>query len=196
MPLRIETFIGSITDPKLGAHAIVNAGNSHLALGSGVSGAIRVACGGEAFQEEVRAALEEQVGRPLAANECVVTGPGTCTAFRWVLHVASVDYTHPDPETGGASGPSRVRAATSALLDHAARLARMHDLEGAMIVGVPLLAAGFGGLSEPESAAAMIDAITAAATGVQHALHAVRFAVLGESSAAVVVRAAEALGRG
>ncbi len=50
--LLIRTHLGSITDSAVGAHAVVNASNPELALGSGVSGAIRTACGGAAFQKE------------------------------------------------------------------------------------------------------------------------------------------------
>ena len=50
--MRLSTFVGSLVDQALGAHAIVNASNPHVGLGSGVSGAIRAACGGAAFQTE------------------------------------------------------------------------------------------------------------------------------------------------
>ncbi len=88
--VRIAAFVGSLVDPRVGAHAILNACNPDLGLGSGVSGAIREACGGAAYQRQVRERLEEEYGEPLQPGDCLVTGPGTSTAFRWVLHVPSV----------------------------------------------------------------------------------------------------------
>ena len=49
MRVIVSTFVGSIVDPALGADAIVNASNPQVALGSGVSGAIREACGAQTF---------------------------------------------------------------------------------------------------------------------------------------------------
>ena len=47
--MRVSAFVGTIVAPALGAHAIVNASNPELGLGSGVSGAIRETCGGSAW---------------------------------------------------------------------------------------------------------------------------------------------------
>ncbi|MEQ8894458.1 MAG: macro domain-containing protein, partial [Sandaracinaceae bacterium] len=117
--MRLSTFVGSLVDQALGAHAIVNASNPHVGLGSGVSGAIRAACGGAAFQTEVRRAWEDAFDEPLEAGDCLVTGAGTARAFRWVLHVPAVDYTARDPETGGSSGPARIQACAAAALEEA-----------------------------------------------------------------------------
>jgi O-acetyl-ADP-ribose deacetylase (regulator of RNase III) len=138
----------SLVDPELDAHAIVNASNPHVGLGSGVSGAIRDACGGVAFQREVRRRWEEDFDQPLEADDCLVTEAGTADWLRWVLHVAAVDYKHPDPETGGPTGPSRVRQCFGAALDEACLLARENDLTGELILGTALLGAGHGGLGE------------------------------------------------
>lgn len=186
--MKLSVFVGSLVDPALGAHAIVNASNPHLGLGSGVSGAIREACGGAAFQAEVRRAWEEQLDEPLEAEDCVVTGAGRATAFRWVLHVAAVDYTRRDPETGGSSGPTRVKACTKAALEEAAHLARAHALP--MVVAFPLLGAGHGGLGEVASAAAMMEVFATAPA----ALAEVRVAVLEERHARLVAHAAERFG--
>src|SRR5262245_61467991 len=88
--MRVSTFIGSIVDPALGAHAIINASNPEVALGSGVSGAIRDACGGSVFQQLVRDAWKDEFDEPLEPGDCLVTGAGSYAAFRWVLHVPAV----------------------------------------------------------------------------------------------------------
>ena len=113
--MQVSVFIGSIVDRALGAHAIVNSSNPEVALGSGISGAIRDACGGAAYQREVSEAFVDEFDEPIGPDDCLVTGSGLSTAFRWVLHVPSVDYRTPDPETGRPTGPTRVvRAAAQA----------------------------------------------------------------------------------
>ena len=149
--MKIRAFSGSIVDPSIGAHAVVNASNPSVGLGSGVSGAIREACGGPAFQNEVRERLEEEFGESLESGDCLVTTAGTCAAFRWVLHVAAVDYRRPDPQTGGPSGPRRIRTCFQGALREAVALADA----GSFVLAAPLLGAGHGGLG----AVAALDAM-------------------------------------
>ena len=151
----------SLVDERVGAHALLNAANPDLGLGSGVSGALREACGGAAYQRQVRERLEEEFGEPLGAGDCLVTGAGTATGFRWVLHVASVDYRRADPETGGVTGPSRIRACFRAALTEAVVLAREHGLSGQFILATPLLGAGHGGLGGIASLDVMMGALAA-----------------------------------
>jgi O-acetyl-ADP-ribose deacetylase (regulator of RNase III) len=159
MTIVIDSIVASITSASVGAHAIVDASNPEVGLGSGVSGAIREACGGAAYQKEIRERLEEEFESPLAADDCLVTGPGTASAFRWVLHVAAVNYRVPDSQTGGASGPTRVAKCTRAALEEAARLAREAALVGTFVLGTPLLGAGHGGLGVVVSLDAMMGAV-------------------------------------
>lgn len=157
--MKLDVFVGSITDPALGVDAIVNASNPQVALGSGVSAAIRAACGGADYQDELRQALLAQVGKELGPGDCLVTGAGTSTAFRWVLHVPAVDYGHPDPETAGATGPSRIRSCTTQALEAAREL---HRGEGRPVsLALPLLGAGAGGLGPATSAEALLGAVRA-----------------------------------
>ncbi len=157
--MRLRVHTGSLVDPAIGAHAVVNASNPHVALGSGVSGAVREACGGSAFQEELRARLEEDFDGELEAGDCLVTSAGTSTAFRWVLHVPAVDYRRRDPETGRPSGPRRVRACVGALLEAAASLATENGLDGQLVLATPLLGAGAGGLGPVASVDVMMGAV-------------------------------------
>ena len=68
--MKLSVYTGSLVDPAIGAHAVVNASNPSVALGSGVSGALREACGGTAFQQELRDFVMA-IGRRRV--ECVTT---------------------------------------------------------------------------------------------------------------------------
>lgn len=157
--MKIGVHIGSLVDAAIGAHAVVNASNPAVALGSGVSGALREACGGEAFQRELHERLEEDFDAELEPDDCLVTTGGTCTAFRWVLHVPAVDYRKPDPETGRPTGPRRVRECVRAFLDAAGTLALENQLAGELVVATPLLGAGAGGLGPVASLDAMMSSV-------------------------------------
>lgn len=188
--MRVSVQQASITDPTLRAHAIVNASNPDVGLGSGVSGAIREACGGSDFQREVRERLVDEFDAPLEVDDCLWTGSGTSKAFRWVLHVPAVNYRVADPETGGPSGPTRVFRCTRAAISEAEHLAREHGLAGKFVLAVPLLGAGHGGLGEVASADAMMSAVAQAAlegTPVGE----VRFAVMQERLCKLVIQAAD-----
>ncbi len=102
---------------------------------------------------------DAEFDEPLEPDDCLVTGAGSSTAFRWVLHVPAVDYRSSDRETGGASGPSLVPACTRAALREAAALAKEHGLDGRFVLGAVLLGAGHGGLGEVNSADVMLRAV-------------------------------------
>ncbi|MEM1418426.1 MAG: macro domain-containing protein [Myxococcota bacterium] len=184
--MSVGIFVGSLVAPELGADAIVNASNPHVALGSGVSGAIAEACGA-GFQREVRSAWEEEFDEPLTPDDCLVTGAGRATAFRWVLHVPSVDYTRRDPETGGPSGPDRVRRCVRAALDEARRI------EGLRSLAFPLLGAGHGGLGEVAAARVMMETLAEAVRSGAPRPELV-VAVLDERTARLVANARAAAG--
>jgi O-acetyl-ADP-ribose deacetylase (regulator of RNase III) len=198
--VHVASFLGSLVDARLGAHAIVNSSNPEVGLGSGVSGAIREACGGASFQCHVRERLEEEYGEPLGAADCLVTGAGTAIAFRWVLHVPSVDYRRTDPETGGSTGPSRIRACFDAALTEAAVLARGHGLAGQFVLAAPLLGAGHGGLSPITSLDVMMrtlaDNLREHRGSEREVFHRVVFAVLKAEEARLVSLAATRHGFG
>lgn len=191
--LVVGTYVGSITEPALGADAIVNASNPAVALGSGVSGAIREACGGAVYQRELREALEEEFDGELEAGDCLVTGPGTSTAFRWVLHVPAVDFGRPDPETGGITGPTRVKACFRSALERTLELAR--SVDGGLVMGTPVLGAGVGGLGVVVALDAMMAALRAFGAALaptdRGTIRTVVFAVLRNEDARLVERAAE-----
>lgn len=95
--LRVRVVRGSLTDGD--ESVLVNASNTNVALGAGVSAAIRAACG-EGYQEHIRRALEETFGRAMEPGEVLVTDAGAHPRARWVAHVAVMDYRE------GASSPA------------------------------------------------------------------------------------------
>ena len=69
---------------------IVNASNTRLLLGSGVSMAFKRHCGNE-LQQEMRAKLES-LGYVLHKGDVVATSSGKATNFKYTLHAAIMDY--------------------------------------------------------------------------------------------------------
>ncbi len=80
---------GSLTDGD--ETVLVNASNTNARLGTGVSAAIRQACGA-GFQEQIIADLERQFGGPMPPGELLVTSAGRHPRARFVAHVAVMDY--------------------------------------------------------------------------------------------------------
>ena len=194
--LLIRTHLGSITDSGVGAHAVVNASNPEVALGSGVSGAIRTACGGAAFQKEVRERLMEGFGGSLEPDDCLVTSAGCATSFRWVLHVAAVNYRKADPETGGVSGPLRIETCFRAALDAAESVASQEGLQGSFVLATPLLGAGHGGLGPVIVAEVMIGTVRRfiAEIGQGRSIAELVFAVMTENDRRLIRLAGERFG--
>lgn len=80
---------GSLTDGS--EQVLVNASNTNCQLGSGVSGAIRHACG-PGYQEHIAAALHARFGGPMPPGEVLITDAGRHPQARYVAHVAVMDY--------------------------------------------------------------------------------------------------------
>ncbi len=85
---KIRILQGDITDSE--CEAIVNAANTDLWLGSGVSGAI-LKKGGDRIQKECNA-----IG-PIDLGEAAVTSGGNLKA-KYVIHAASMDFENPTTE--------------------------------------------------------------------------------------------------
>ena len=87
----MKVFIkqGSLTDGD--ESVLVNASNTNAQLGTGVSAAIRQACG-KGYQEKVLAALEHHFHGPMKPGEVLLTHAGTHPRAVWVAHVAVMDY--------------------------------------------------------------------------------------------------------
>jgi O-acetyl-ADP-ribose deacetylase (regulator of RNase III) len=86
---RIAVVQGSLTDGH--ETVLVNASNTNVALGSGVSAAIRSACG-PGYQEHIQEAMLDRFHGPMAPGDVLITDAGTHPTAKWVAHVAVMDY--------------------------------------------------------------------------------------------------------
>ncbi len=87
--MKVRVAQGSLTEGN--ETLLVNASNTNVLLGSGVSGAIRRACGPE-YQEHIARALRETYGGPMEPGQVLVTDAGAHATARWVVHAAVMDY--------------------------------------------------------------------------------------------------------
>ncbi len=142
MPLRVSVIQGSLTDGS--ELVLVNASNTNLILGSGVSGAIRRACGDD-YQERIQSALKARFGGPMGPGDVLVTDAGAHGRAKWVAHVAVMDY---------RPGADVVRPTLDRIRTGCERLWDAIELIGAkgpLSVAMVALGAGVGGLSVRES---------------------------------------------
>jgi O-acetyl-ADP-ribose deacetylase (regulator of RNase III) len=136
MGIAIEVRQGSVTDADV--DVLVNASNTLGQLGSGVSAAIREACG-PGFQKVIDDALATR-GGSLEPGDVVLTGAGTHGRTRHVAHVAVMDYR-----------PGAARRAPDEDRIHRASVELWRALEGLpspSSIGMVALGAGTGGLGE------------------------------------------------
>jgi O-acetyl-ADP-ribose deacetylase (regulator of RNase III) len=89
MPTAVTLKQGSLTEGD--EQVLVNASNTNAALGSGVSGAIRAACG-KGYQDTVLEALQQRFGGPMRPGQVLLTGAGQHPRAKYVAHVAVMDY--------------------------------------------------------------------------------------------------------
>lgn len=148
----IGIFCGNITDSP--TMCIVNSSNTSIGLGSGVSSAIRQACGGVAFQEECRKVLEEYDDGTLPQGEVAVTAGGT-SQYRWIFHAATMDFKKSNRTTYAV-----VRNCMLNSLKTAEQLIEEERLDD-FAIGVPLFGSDTGGLSVEDSCTAICEALKA-----------------------------------
>jgi O-acetyl-ADP-ribose deacetylase (regulator of RNase III) len=134
-PRRVEVLTGNIV--AVPADAIVNASNTALRLGSGVSAALRRACG-----PSLQSAMSQLA--PIESGGLAVTNAFELeTVTQRILHVATVSGTEDD-----------VRRALSNILAYCSE----HELAS---VAVPALGTGSGGLGIDRCAELFREAIAA-----------------------------------
>lgn len=134
----VEVRQGSVTDADV--DVLVNASNTLGRLGSGVSNAIRVACGA-GFQESILRALRPR-GGALAPGEALLTHAGTHPRAKFVVHVAVMDYR----EGARQVFPDEARIRKGS--DRVWRIVEDELPPGAYSIGMVALGAGTGGLGE------------------------------------------------
>lgn len=155
--LQLAVREGSLVDGD--ELVLVNASNTNAQLGSGVSSAIRGACG-PGYQQALFDALAQEFGGPMAPGSVMVTHAGQHPRARWVAHVAVMDYRE---GFTAKSFPTveLLRAACATLWR------RLEALDGdELSVAMVALGAGTGGLGVADSTRAGLDTLLA-----HHAAH-------------------------
>ena len=131
----VRTYIGDITE--LSVDVIANAANSDLWMGSGVAGAIK-AKGGQQIEDEALS-----MG-PIRPGEAIMTTAGTLPS-KYVIHCAGMP-------PGGKATYWKVLSSVQTALN----IASDHNLSS---IAFPAIGAGVGGLSEQQSAKAIVEGI-------------------------------------
>ncbi|MDP1828016.1 MAG: macro domain-containing protein [Archangium sp.] len=153
MSLCVEFVQGSLTDGR--ELVLVNASNTNAELGSGVSGAIRRACGPR-FQAQVLEALQSRFAGPMPPGEVLLTLAGAHPTAKWVAHVAVMDYRK---GMGPHSFPTldTVRKGCARLWEVLETLPGPEPLSVAMVA----VGAGTGDLAVGESARVAVETLKA-----------------------------------
>jgi len=89
MPYQCSVKLGNLLDEP-NATFMVNASNTTLQLGSGVSSAFKLACG-IALQQEMTHKLHT-LGHLLHKGDVVATSSADATSFKYALHTCVMDY--------------------------------------------------------------------------------------------------------
>lgn len=149
---------GDITQSDV--DAVVNAANTDLLLGSGVSGAIRKT-GGDGIQKECSAIS------PIPLGEAAVTGGGTLRA-KYIIHAAGM-------YKGGRVDEKPLRDATANSLRRAEELSLRS-------IAFPALGTGFGGFDTNKCADIMIEIAKNHLSNSQNGLKIIYFVLFDDNS--------------
>ncbi|EDZ61494.1 protein containing Macro/Appr-1-p processing domain [Sulfurimonas gotlandica GD1] len=122
---------------------IVNASNTELTLGSGVSYAFSQHCGGDIYQKELYK-IKKSVGI-IKQGDVIVSSPGSATNFKYALHVAVMNYS----EASQTPSPTyqQMQSALNSMLGIIEEIVQSEKIEKPRIA-MPLLGCGVGGLSK------------------------------------------------
>jgi O-acetyl-ADP-ribose deacetylase len=137
---------------------IVNASNTELSLGSGVSMAFSEQCGGASYQEELYA-IKKRVG-DIEQGDVVISGSGTATNFKYALHVAVMNYS--DSSESPYPAYMQIQKALNSMLNIIQEKVQSENIQNPR-VSIPLLGCGVGGLKK-EKVFLMIKSIFKKAT--------------------------------
>jgi len=146
MPYTCITKQGNLLDEK-NATFIVNASNTTLVLGSGVSAAFRKKCGMR-LQEEMFSKLRS-FEQKLHKGDVIATSSVAANNFKYTLHAAVMDYNQ------GVNGKDKlpvindIQTILSNIEPYLQWYADNHEGEAVKLV-LPLMGCGVGGLNKKE----------------------------------------------
>jgi O-acetyl-ADP-ribose deacetylase (regulator of RNase III) len=122
---------------------IVNASNTELTLGSGVSHAFSEQCGGALYQEELYA-LKKKFG-VIEQGDVILSTSGSATNFKYALHVAVMNYS--DDSKPPYPSYMQIQNALKMLLNIVEERVKDENIQNPKFV-IPLLGCGVGGLQK------------------------------------------------
>ena len=137
---------------------IVNASNTELTLGSGVSQAFSEQCGGSSYQDELYS-IKRSIGE-IEQGDVVISGSGSATNFEYALHVAVMNYS--DSSKSPYPSYMQIQKALNSMLNIIQEKVQSENIQNPKVV-IPLLGCGVGGLKK-EKVFLMIKSIFKKAT--------------------------------
>ncbi len=143
--MQFELTYGNLVEKE--ADFIVNASNTELNLGSGVSKAFYEHCGGEGYQLELdnlKAKHLKEKG-PIEQGEVIISDAGSAKNFTYALHAAVMNYS--DASRPGAPTYETVAAALDRILEIVEEKIITEEVHSPIVV-LPLLGCGVGGLEK------------------------------------------------
>lgn len=137
---------GNLLDEN-NATFIVNASNTKLLLGSGVSMAFKRHCGLE-LQKEMTTQFEK-LNSQLKKGDIVATSSGSATNFKYALHVAVMDYNQGVRGDDKLPSLENIQRALFNIEDYLKSYVKERGGENTKLI-LPLLGCGVGGLHKVE----------------------------------------------
>ena len=121
----------------------VNASNTELILGSGVSKAFRQHCGGSFFQQKLYG-IKKEIG-VINQGDVILSDSGIAKNFKYALHVAVMNYT--DDTKPPHPTYSQIKKSLEEIVKTIEKTALQEDIKNSKVV-IPLLGCGTGGLKK------------------------------------------------
>ncbi len=122
---------------------IVNASNTQLILGSGVSNAFRQHCGGSSFQQELYKLRDKSA--PLSQGDVIISNAGCATNFTYALHAIVMNYSD-DSKTPFPSY-THIKQILEKIGSLMQQVIQENQIDKPKLV-IPLLGCGTGGLKQ------------------------------------------------
>ncbi|WP_373004246.1 macro domain-containing protein [Sulfurimonas sp.] len=139
--MNIKIKFGNLVKEK--ATFIVNASNTELMLGSGVSHAFSEHCGGASYQKELND-VKKRVG-DIEQGDVVISGSGTAKNFQYALHIAVMNYSN----VSKPAHPTymQMQHALNSMISIIKEKVQSQGIQNPSVV-IPLFGCGVGGLKK------------------------------------------------
>lgn len=139
--MNIKIKYGNLVEEN--ATFIVNASNTELLLGSGVSRAFYEHCGGSAFQEELYKLKKRD--NTIGQGDVIVSSSGTAQNFQYALHIAVMNYS--DNTKSPLPTYQHIQTALNRIITIINEKIQNTHIKNPILV-IPLLGCGVGGLDK------------------------------------------------